>query len=64
MRDEKVTEGRIDPLCKSPVVTGQVLLKSVFASLGPSFHPVLVHNTEDDVCIDGNLNRDVRKSKR
>ena len=48
-------ENNRHPLCESPVVTGQVLLKGVFTTLGPCLHPVFVHNTEDDVCIDGNL---------
>ena len=48
-------ENNRHPLCESPVVTGQVLLKSVFTTLGPCLHPVFVHNTEDDVCINGNL---------
>ena len=57
-------ENNRHPLCESPVVTGQVLLKSVFTTLGPCLHPVFVHNTEDDVCIDGNLNKNLKKRKK
>jgi hypothetical protein len=42
-------------LSKAPVVAGEALLEGVLAPLRPRLVPVLVDNTEDDVCIDGNL---------
>jgi hypothetical protein len=49
-------EGRSGILLgKAPVVAGEALLEGVLAPLRPRLVPVLVDNTEDDVCIDGNL---------
>ncbi len=42
-------------LSKASVVAGEALLEGVLAPLRPRLVPVLVDNTEDDVCIDGNL---------
>jgi hypothetical protein len=49
--------GRDVLLCKAPVVAGEALLEGVLAPFGPRLVPVLVDNTEDDVCIDGDLQK-------
>jgi hypothetical protein len=50
-------------LGKAPVVAGEALLEGVLAPLRPRLVPVLVDNTEDDVCIDGDLQKIVKKFK-